>query len=162
MAKYRAQRYAQSLAENGNFYFGPRALLIYGAASFLYELMPSGTHLYTPDLATISSFFGAQPAAPGSPGNATGGYDSVPERIPPNYVNRVLPYTLLDVSTQILEMYLAAPGPFGANAGVGNFEPLSLPTGSITGDSTAPDVLCALYSLISEQVPGMCYFALDA
>jgi hypothetical protein len=161
MAKSRAQRYAQSLAENGEFHFGPRSLLIYGAASFLYELMPSGTHGYIPDLATISSFFGAQPAAQGSPGNATGGYDFVPERIPPNFVNRVAPYTLLDVVTNIVALYLAAPGPFGGNAGVGNFEPLRLPTGIITGNSTAPEVACNLYSLFRENTPGMCRFAHD-
>jgi hypothetical protein len=156
MTKYRAQRYDQSLVENGQFHFGPRALLIYGAASFLYELMPSGTHGYTPDVATISSFFGAQPAAKGSPGNATGGYDFVPERLPPKYKNRVAPYTLLDVSANILEMYLAAPRVFGGNAGVGNFEPLSLPTGIITGNSTAAEVACALYGLIRENTPGVC------
>jgi hypothetical protein len=157
MTKYRAQRYDQSLAENGHFHFGPRSLLLFGAASFLYELMPSGTHLYTPDFETISSFFGAQPAAKGSPGNATGGYDFVPERIPPNFVNRIAPYTVLDVATNILAMYLAAPRAFGDNAGVGNFEPLGLPTGSITGNSTAPEVACALYGLIRENTPGMCY-----
>jgi hypothetical protein len=31
--------------------------LLFGAASFLYELMPSGTHGYASDLETISSFF---------------------------------------------------------------------------------------------------------
>jgi hypothetical protein len=35
MALYRAQRYNQSLNENGNFYYGPKSLLLYGAASFL-------------------------------------------------------------------------------------------------------------------------------
>jgi hypothetical protein len=44
LAKYRYQRYQQSLQDNPNFYFGPFSLLLYGAASFLYELMPSGTN----------------------------------------------------------------------------------------------------------------------
>lgn len=60
MAKYRYERYQQSLADNPNFFFGPLSLLLFGASSFLYELMPSGTHNYEPDLTTISSFFGAE------------------------------------------------------------------------------------------------------
>lgn len=84
LALYRAQRYNQSLAENPNFYFGPLSLLLYGAASFLYELMPSGPN-YSPDEATISSFFGAQKQSDGSytfNGN---------EKIPDNWTNRVAP-----------------------------------------------------------------------
>ncbi|KAK0938693.1 hypothetical protein LTR29_009792 [Friedmanniomyces endolithicus] len=66
LSLYRKQRWHQSQVENPNFYFGPLALLLYGAASFLYELMPSGTHGYAPDLATISSFFGAEKQSDGS------------------------------------------------------------------------------------------------
>lgn len=66
LAEYRYQRYQQSLANNPNFYFGPLSLLLFGAASFLYELMPSGTHNYAPDLETISSFFGAQKNSDGT------------------------------------------------------------------------------------------------
>lgn len=40
LAKYRYQRYLQSLKDNPNFYFGPLSLLLFGASSFLYELMP--------------------------------------------------------------------------------------------------------------------------
>lgn len=65
LSKYRLQRYEQSVAENPNFFFGPLALLLYGAASFLYELMPSGTRDYAPDVETISSFFGAEQQADG-------------------------------------------------------------------------------------------------
>lgn len=35
LALYRYQRYNESLNTNGNFYFGPKSLLLYGAASFL-------------------------------------------------------------------------------------------------------------------------------
>jgi len=35
LALYRYQRYQQSLSENGNFYFGPKSMLLFGAASFL-------------------------------------------------------------------------------------------------------------------------------
>lgn len=43
LSKYRYERYEQSVAENGQFFFGPGSLLLYGAASFLYELFaPDG------------------------------------------------------------------------------------------------------------------------
>lgn len=35
MAKYRYQRYQQSLNENGQFYFGIKSLLLFGASSFV-------------------------------------------------------------------------------------------------------------------------------
>lgn len=38
MALYRYGRYQQSKRDNGNFYFGPKSLLLFGAASFLYEV----------------------------------------------------------------------------------------------------------------------------
>ena len=41
LALYRELRYNQSRADNGNFFFGPGSVLLYGAASFLYELMPT-------------------------------------------------------------------------------------------------------------------------
>lgn len=86
---YRSQRYAQSKADNGNFYFGPKSLLLYGAASFLYELFPSFGPAGNPDVATISSFFGAS-----SDGN--GGYTfNHQDKIPPNWYNRRAPYTIL-------------------------------------------------------------------
>jgi len=65
LGAYRGQRWFESQASNTNFYFGPLSLLLYGAASFLYELMPSGPD-YAPDLATISSFFGTEQDANGN------------------------------------------------------------------------------------------------
>ncbi|CAF0991858.1 unnamed protein product [Adineta ricciae] len=43
MADYRYKRYQQSIAENGQFLFPPQAPLLYGAATFLYELLTNGT-----------------------------------------------------------------------------------------------------------------------
>lgn len=83
LALYRYQRYQQSLQDNPDFYFGPLIVLLYGAATFLYELMASGTRNYAPDLETISSFFGAQQNADGSwsyNGN---------ERIPANWTSKL-------------------------------------------------------------------------
>jgi hypothetical protein len=56
LALYRLQRYEQSKADNGNFFFGPGSLLLYGAASFLYELMPGSSH--APDEAVSSHCLG--------------------------------------------------------------------------------------------------------
>lgn len=41
LAAYRSQRYDESLHTNPSFFFGPLTVLLYGAASFLYELFPS-------------------------------------------------------------------------------------------------------------------------
>ena len=60
LALYRYQRYQQSKADNDNFYFGPKSLLLYGAATFLYELFPSLGPASQSNLSTISSFFSAQ------------------------------------------------------------------------------------------------------
>ena len=81
MKEYRFQRYQQSLADNGQFYFGrefqlcvagttscaallltelrqtAKAVLLYGAASFLYQLFPSGGPTGPPNQANTNSFF---------------------------------------------------------------------------------------------------------
>jgi hypothetical protein len=150
MAFYRYQRYQQSLAENGNFYYGVKSVLLYGAASFLYELFPSFGNAGPANLDVISSFFGAQ-----SDGN--GGYTSIPEQIPPNWFNRVSPYYLADTSAEILLQYLMYPVLFGGNVGVGNFDALGswgLITGSqIPSTTTVEEMVCLLFQLATEEVP---------
>lgn len=151
LALYRYQRYQQSLATNPNFYFGPLALLLFGASSFLYELMPSGPN-YTPDLPTISSFFGATKNPDGSfsfNGN---------ERIPDNWYNRLTPYTNNDVTNEILAQYLLHPVMFGGNTGNGGFDGISYggAGGIVNGKLVKPDaatVLCLLYQAATGSVP---------
>jgi len=150
LATYRKQRYEQSLAENENFYFGPLSLLLFGAASFLYELMPSGTHNYAPDLPTISSFFGAHEQ---SDGTWTFGND---EKIPANWTNRVAPYSNEDVTAQILEMYLLDPVLFGGNTASGSFDVVtfgSIKNGTLPKGLDATDTSCLLYQLATQSVP---------
>ena len=148
LALYRFQRYQQSEADNGNFYFGPKSLLLYGAASFLYELFPSLGDAGTPDLATISSFFGAE-------SNGNGGWRfNNKEQIPPNWYNRKAPYTIVATAVEILTQYLEYPVLFGGNVGKGNFDALSF--GSIKDgnlNATEQNVLCLLYQLATEDVP---------
>lgn len=148
LALYRSQRYAQSKAENGNFYYGPKSLLLYGAASFLYELLPSLGPAGNPDLPTISSFFGAA-------SNGNGGYTfNNAEQIPPNWYNRKTPYSNLDVTTEIVAQYLEYPVLFGGNTGNGGLDALSY--GPITNGqlaATPQNVLCLLYQFSTENVP---------
>ncbi|KZT36085.1 Cloroperoxidase [Sistotremastrum suecicum HHB10207 ss-3] len=142
---YRAHRWNQSVAENPNFYFGPKALLLYGAATFLYELYPSDGPGGVPDKATIESFFGAVPSA-------DGGYSAQPERIPEGWYNRKTPYTLVDVVEGILEMYLANPVLFGGNTAPGRFDAIEDDGGFYEGgrlkDGITPESLvCLLYQI---------------
>lgn len=155
IAAYRAQRYDESLRENPNFYFGPLSLLLYGAASFLYELFPSFGDKGTPDLATMKSFFGAVEDS-----SAPGGWRHIPERIPENWFSRVEPYTGMDVGREIFRMYLAYPRAFGGNVGKGNFNGMLTPFGSIQDGkipdtATAAEGLCLLYQLATGNVPSM-------
>ncbi|EGP84401.1 unnamed protein product [Zymoseptoria tritici ST99CH_3D1] len=150
LAQYRYERYQESRAQNPNFYFGPLALLLYGAASFLYELMPSGTRNYAPDVYTISSFFGAEQNADGS------WRFNGKERIPDNWTNRVNPYTIFNVGQQIFEMYGLHPVEFGGNTGSGSFNG-GLNFESIQNGQFKPAdpkaASCFLYMLTTERVP---------
>ena len=148
LAKYEKERYDQSKAENPNFYYGPKSLLLYGAASFLYELFPSGGNEGVPDVPTISSFFGAV-------ANSDGSYSHVPEQIPDNWYNRDSPYSLMDVGNEIMSQYLEYPVLFGGNVGADDFDALNfgkIVNGSLSGAS-AGDVVCLLYQLATENVP---------
>jgi hypothetical protein len=149
LAKYRYQRYQQSLQNNPNFYFGPLSLLLFGASSFLYELMPSGTTGYTPDEATIASFFGAveQPDGSYTFNNA--------EQIPPNWTNRVSPYSNLDVTTEIVAQYLEYPVLFGGATSNGGFDLINfgqIQNGTLIA-APGPETACLLYQLATQSVP---------
>ncbi|KAL9089856.1 MAG: hypothetical protein Q9159_002326 [Coniocarpon cinnabarinum] len=148
LSVYRKQRWTQSQAENENFYFGPLSLLLYGAASFLYELMPSGPD-YNPDLPTISSFFGAQQ-------NADGSFSfNQMEKIPDDWTTRLVPYSIPLVANEIFTMYNENPVPFGGNIGPGmytNIDSLASSGGNFNL-SSPQDVTCFLYQLSTERIP---------
>ncbi|PVH95635.1 Cloroperoxidase [Periconia macrospinosa] len=153
MAATRSQRYDESLHTNPNFFFGPMQILLYGAASFLYELFPNYGNEGIADLQTISSFFGAQAKA-----DAPGGWAHVPERIPEKWFSRRLPYTLADVVIEILALYLRYPKLFGGNIGTDNFNGLNttfgiIKDGKLPDDVTAAQILCLLYQLGTMNVP---------
>ncbi|KAL8667581.1 MAG: hypothetical protein Q9202_000436 [Teloschistes flavicans] len=158
LALYRYQRYQSSLANNPNFYFGPKALLLYGAATFLYELFPSFGPEGTPDLATISSFFGAE-----SDGNGGFRFNNR-EMIPADWYNRRLPYNIPDTAAEILALYLKYPVLFGGNAGKGNFDALGSYSGDFRGGDftgAAKDVTCLLYQFATDDVPSSLAGVLD-
>lgn len=149
LAVYRKQRYDQSQAENPNFYFGPFSLLLFGAASFLYELMPSGPD-YIPDVPTISSFFGAEQV------NGEWTFNGE-EKIPENWTNRLTPYSITDVGNQILSMYLLNPVQFGGNTADGVFDVIDfsnlISNGTIDAGLDPKVTSCLLYQLATERVP---------
>ncbi|THV43716.1 hypothetical protein BGAL_1034g00010 [Botrytis galanthina] len=150
LAKYRAQRYKQSLKDNPNFYFGPASLLLFGAASFLYELMPSGTKNYTPDYHTISSFFGAKQ-------NSDGSYSFTgEERIPDNWTNRATPYSHTDATNEILALYLQEPVLFGGATGNGGFDLINfgaIKNGTLIATPGSLEASCLLYQLATQNIP---------
>ena len=149
LALYKYQRYQQSLAENGNFYFGPKTLLLYGAASFLYELFPSFGPAGTPDLPTMESFFGAQ-------SDENGGYTfNNAEQIPSNWYNRKTPYTLVDLAVEIAAQYLEHPVLIGGNVAQGDFDALNFSTiqNGILTDTSTEGILCLIYQFATENVP---------
>lgn len=151
LAKYRYQRYQQSLAENGQFYFGPKSLLLYGAASFLYELFPSLGNAGTPDQATQNSFFGATP-------NGDGTYTfNNKEQIPANWYSRATPYTIPLVALEIFKQYNQYPVAFGGNTGAPNTFIGLQPTPPFLTSSgkigSAQGVECLLYQIATEDMP---------
>ncbi|CAF1329919.1 unnamed protein product [Adineta steineri] len=148
MSQFRYNRYQQSKAENGQFVFLPQVLLIYGAASFLYEVFPNGTDML-PTINVISSFFGAQKTDCGE-------WEGIPERIPPNWVKRKTPYSLVDTIEQALKLYLANPVLFGGNTGKPNTfiaDRQQLTAGNQTVNGTA----CFIYQAILSITPSEVY-----
>ena len=150
IANYRSMRYDESLMTNPNFYFGPKSLLLYGAASFVYEVMPKGGPAGEPDIDTISTFFGAVD-------NGDGTYSHVPERIPDNWSNRATAYGLIEIGQEIIYQYSAFPKLLGGNAGVCNFDAFGtfgiIAEGMIPSNATAADIVCLLYQLSTENIP---------
>lgn len=141
------KRVSEISLQPSSFSHGPKSVLLYGAASFLYELYPSNGG--QPDLATISTFFGAK-----SDGNDGWTFNNA-EQIPSNWSNRPTPYGLADVATEVAAQYLLHPVLFGGNAGVGNFDLLDS-FGAIQDgrfDGSTQDALCLLYLLATENVP---------
>lgn len=150
MTQYRYNRYQDSLTTNGDFYFGIKSLLLFGASAFVFRLMPSGTDPAT--LANTESFFGATPAGGPYDNHAAG----VGEMIPAGWVPRPTAYTLLDVVSDILAQYTAKPVAFGGNVGVGNFNGedfLDFTTDNKLNAMTAAEGTCLLFQLATDNVP---------
>ncbi|CAF0824280.1 unnamed protein product [Adineta ricciae] len=139
--------YAEAQKNNGLYSWKAMAdypLLLYGAATFLYELFPNGTDKL-PTEKVISSFFGAKQTGNGK-------WAATPERIPSNWYKRETPYTLVDVAVEILKLYLEHIALFGGNTGRPNsfiLNPLQL----TLDKQTVNGILCFLYQTILSVVP---------
>ncbi|KAF2231593.1 Cloroperoxidase [Viridothelium virens] len=148
LALFRFQRYQQSRRDNPQLFFGPLGLFTHGAASFVYELFPSGTEGYAPNLNNTATFFGAEQSPDGT-------WVHIPERIPDNWTSRATPYTLLDVATQIFEMYSMYPVGIGGSVN-GTFVGIDFPPYVQGGNLTAAkpsDLACLLYQFVAGPIP---------
>lgn len=161
IVKFMGQRYEQSKATNPTFYFGPKIVLLYGAASFLFRLFPNFEqgNVAPADLQNIGPFFGAVQTNTDVT-NPTFRF-SGGERFPEEWHNRLTPLTLIDVATDFVTMYGLDPQLLGGNVGVNNFNGLNtLQQGGISGvrnskftDATAQEVACLFYQAATEDLP---------
>ena len=150
MANFMSQRYAQSKADNPNFYYGPKAVLLYGAASFLFELFPSLGIEGAPNLEIQKSFFGAH-----DNGNGVFTFNNA-EQIPDEWFNRRRAMTLVDVARDFVKMYALHPVLLGGNVGKNNFNAMGTFGNAVKGGkfSTNPsDIVCLMYQLATDDVP---------
>lgn len=107
-----------------------------------------------PDLATISTFFGAIEDS-----NSPSGWAHVPERIPDNWTNRVDAYDLLKIADEVRFQYSSFPKLFGGNVGNNNFLALNttfgvIENGQLPDEVTQKDIYCLLYQIATDNVPG--------
>lgn len=155
LAQHQFNRYQDSKAKNPNFYFGPKAILLYGAASFVYQLFPSHGPAGAPAFIDIGAFYGTtNPDANGNvvfnntehvPINPTGG---------PGWFSRTDAYNISALLLQFVDLYTAHPVLFGGNDGDGNFDALNFSTIVNGKPSLDPqDLLCLLYQLATDNVP---------
>ena len=157
IAQHQFNRYQESKATNPNFFFGPKSILLYGAASFLYELFPSHGPDGSPLFLDTGSFYGT--TNPDVNGMVTfNNTEHVPVNPDPTgiqWFSRTDPYTIPDIVDQILTLYGAHPVLFGGNVGVGNFDALNFGSAISNGKlSLEPqDVLYLLYQLATDDVP---------
>lgn len=148
LSLYKSQRYADSRADNGNFFYGPITLFFNVAAGFLYQVFPNYGNEGVPDLATITSFFGAE-----SDGQGGFRYNGG-ERIPSNWHNRRTQFTFPDSAAEVVALYLPHPVLLGGNTAPGTFDALnfqSVKDGKIPADPAT--VLCLLYQALIDPLP---------
>ncbi|ROW05749.1 hypothetical protein VMCG_05188 [Cytospora schulzeri] len=148
-----ASRYADSKAENSQFYFNvPSAAVVMGAYYFIPGFFSNGTIGAggIANEASITSFYGAKPvdSSPGAWKKTDLEYTHVPERIPENWYRRGTPMTVAEAVGGILDVYLYATPALGGAGANNSFVagPVSLPT-DVQGLS------CFLYNAIYANFP---------
>ena len=160
MVTFMGQRYDQSKADNPNFYFGPKVVLLYGAASFLFRLFPNFENGDTApaNLQNIGPFFGAVQTNTGITDpkfKFSGG-----ERFPDEWHNRLTPLTLANVADDFITMYGMHPELLGGNVGKNNFDALGTLGNGVSGvknslftGATQNDIICLFYQIATDDVP---------
>lgn len=162
MSYYRKARYDDSRARNSHFYMDEKSLLLFGAASFVYESFSDGRDMI-PSEHVVSSFFGAQPDS-----SAAGGFVHIPERIPDGWYRRATPYTLQMLVQEAGKM-MSPPNnvTFGANIGPGQFfgvgaDGIPLSTFDPTNPEQVNTVGCAIWQLFIADFPSEFQGTVDA
>ena len=157
MAQHQFNRYQNSKATNPNFFFGPKSILLYGAASFLYELFPSHGPDASPIFLDTGSFYGTtNPDVKGNVKfNNTEHIPINPDPLGLGWFSRTRPYNISDIVVQIVDLYTLHPVLFGGNVGVGNFDALNFGSAISKGKLSLKlqDILCLLYQLATDEVP---------
>lgn len=113
VAQHRFNRYQDSLNTDPNFFFGPKAIPLYGAASFLYELFPSQAPDGNPSLLDMAAFYGTSDPD----GNGQVHFTNT-EHVPvnpnptgPGWLARKDSYTITALVEQVLVLYTAQACP---------------------------------------------------
>lgn len=157
-----ASRYADSKAENSQFYFNvPSAAVVMGAYYFIPGFFSNGTIGAggVANEASITSFYGAKPAdsSPGAWNNSDLEYTHVAERIPDNWYRRKTPMTIAEAVGGILDVYLYATPALGG-AGANN----SFVAGPVSIPTTAQGLSCFLYNAVYANFPAELFNAVTA
>lgn len=131
-AQERAITYTESRTTNPVFDAGVKHLAVSLAERvFIYRALPNGTDETNANYANIAPFF-------------------LNETFPPFWFRRDTAYTLPNVATDILALYLEGPTELGSNEGLNNFVPLDSDFGSLT----PTEVMCFLQTNLLDIVPG--------
>lgn len=124
--------YDESRATNPDAFFGAKWFIVaHAERAFVYRGLPNGTDIGNADYANIAPFF-------------------LNETFPENWYRRGEAYDIVNVVTDILDLYLGSPRELGANEGLDDFVPLGIDISSLTVDQVA----CFVVENVLDIVPG--------
>lgn len=153
---FMGKRYKQSEAQNPIFYFGPKVVLLCGAASFLFRLFPNFTgDTGHPVLHFIDGFFDAEQS------------DSIfvfneGEQFLHGWHNRLTPLTLANVAEDFATIYSMSLVLLCGNAGqLNDFHGLGASGNGVVGVNvnnntsilSPNEFICLIYQIATENLP---------